>query len=717
MAGACSLGPLLVLLLAGVSVSLPVTVVRLNKAMLDYVSDIGKVPLQRALQVTVSDFPDRSDAVLQSTRVQILGVHLPHLHLKFIAGFGIRLSAAANFTIKVFRVPEPMELVLPVALLADVLVARDSIGTLVLSISTCSSLFSPASTLDGSNSTSQELLDLVQEHIRADLSNMLCLQVSGLVQDLNVHLGTLIGLSPVGPESQIRYSVTSTPTITSNYMSMDVRAILFLLGKPILLPLHGAHPFVLPWPLGAEGAMATVGLSQHLFDCALLMLQKAGSLNLEITGQLNSKNNPLNTSMLGQLIPEVARQFPEPMPVVLKVQLGATPVVTLHTNYSTLQLRPSVEVLAASSSALQFLFSLDVMDQVYTLISTVFQKPLLDHLNGAGMLWILCLVLCGLLAGTRADPGTLLRLGMDIMNHEVQSAMEESHILEKMAAEASNPQPGAKAIKGLSNMKVKDVLEPVITLNFVPGVGIFQCVSTGMTITGKSFTGGNMEINVVQNITATNRLLQDEETGTPMFRSEGCEVILVSVKTNLPNNKAISKFVDSTLRKVLPGLMCPAIDAVLVYVNKKWTKLTGDTFLFHTGCHISRISMSMPSPVVQLQESQVIQLATDGSALEFPEDAAKGSQLLLSASFLTAELALLQKFLEVNLNDKRVAKTYHKPKPLLIKVKINKAPKVTMKAGKSLMHLHGSLEMFVARRHGKHPKSLFLLETVSRARR
>lgn len=32
------------------------------------VSDIGKVPLQRALQVTVSDFPDRSDAVLQPIR-------------------------------------------------------------------------------------------------------------------------------------------------------------------------------------------------------------------------------------------------------------------------------------------------------------------------------------------------------------------------------------------------------------------------------------------------------------------------------------------------------------------------------------------------------------------------------------------------------------------------------------------------------------------------
>ncbi|XP_008833058.1 BPI fold-containing family B member 6 [Nannospalax galili] len=353
------------------------------------------------------------------------------------------------------------------------------------------------------------------------------------------------------------------------------------------------------------------------------------------------------------------------------------------------------------------------------------------------MLWILCLVFCGLLAGTRADPGALLRLGMDIMNQEVQSAMEESHILEKMAAEASRPQPGGKAIKGLSNMKVKDVLVPVITLDFIPGVGIFQCVSTGMTITGKSFTGGNMEIIVVLNITATNRILQDEETSIPMFRSEGCEVILVSVKTNLPNNKAINKFLDSTLRKVLPGLMCPAIDAVLVYVNKKWTKLTDPMTVGQMGTVKYALTSSPAttashilvdfSPVVQVQKGVAIQLAADGAIPEFPEGPAKGSQLLLSATFLTAELALLQKPLEVNIKDRRVgklaqttgtlagfipevAKAYPKPKPLLTKVRISKPPKVTMKPGKSLMHLHGSLEMFAARKHHKHPKSLFVLE-------
>ncbi|XP_006746686.1 BPI fold-containing family B member 2 [Leptonychotes weddellii] len=226
-------------------------------------------------------------------------------------------------------------------------------------------------------------------------------------------------LNPVGPESQIRYSMINVPNITKDYISLDINAILFLLGKPIVLPVEAPH-FVLPAHVGAEGAMATVGLSQDLFDSALLLLQKAGALNLDITGQLKSEDNLLNTSMLGQLIPEVARQFPEPMPVTLKVRLGATPVATLRANNATVQLQPFVEVHAvASNSAFQSLFSFDVVvnlslqlsmsrvklqgttsvlgdiqltvassnvgfihaNQVRPLMETLFRKPLLDHLN------------------------------------------------------------------------------------------------------------------------------------------------------------------------------------------------------------------------------------------------------------------------------------------------------------------------------------------------
>ncbi|XP_012521216.1 PREDICTED: BPI fold-containing family B member 2 [Propithecus coquereli] len=418
MAGALGLG-LLLALLPVVSASMPGTVVRLNKAALSYVSEIGKGPLQRALQVTVPYFLDRSGEVLQPTRIQILNVHVPQFHLKFIADFGIRLSAAANFTFKIFRVPEPLELTLAVELLADARVAQSSIGTPVISTSYCFPLLGRSSDFDDSNSTSRALLVPVQEHIKAVLSNKLCLSVASLVQELNVHLGTLIGLNPVGPESQIRYTMISAPTITSDYISLDISAVLFLLGKPIVLP-RDATRFVLPQHVRTEDTMATVGLSQHLFDSALLLLQKAGALNLDITGQLGSDDNLLNTSMLGLLIPEVARQFPEPMPVVLKVRLGATPVATLHPNNATLRLQPFVEVLAvASNSAFHSLFSLDVVvdlslqlsvsraklqgttsvlgdirlkvassnvgvidtDQVHALTGSVFEEPLLKHLN------------------------------------------------------------------------------------------------------------------------------------------------------------------------------------------------------------------------------------------------------------------------------------------------------------------------------------------------
>ncbi|XP_004442528.1 PREDICTED: BPI fold-containing family B member 2 [Ceratotherium simum simum] len=419
MARACGLGLLLALLLPMVSASMPGTVVRLNKAVLSSVSEIGKAPLQRALQVTVPYFLDQSGEGLQPTRIQILNVRVSRLDLKFIADLGVHLLAAADFTFKVFRIPEPLELRLPVVLQADARVAQGSIGTPVVSISTCFSLFDNAIAFDGSNSSTPALLVPLQQHINAVLRNKLCLSVSSLVQGLNVHLGTLIGLTPVGPESQIRYSMVSVPSITDDYISLGLNAVLFLLGKPIVLPVD-VTPFTLPQHVGTDGAMATVGLSQDLFDSALLLLQKAGALNLDITGQLNSDDNPLNTSVLGRLIPEVARQFPEPMPVVLKVRLGAKPVATLRANNATLQLQPVVEVLApTSNSAFQSLFSLDVVvnlslqlsvskvklqgttsvlgavqlsvassnvgfidtDQFHALMGTVFEKPLLDHLN------------------------------------------------------------------------------------------------------------------------------------------------------------------------------------------------------------------------------------------------------------------------------------------------------------------------------------------------
>lgn len=59
---------------------------------------------------------------------------------------------------------------------------------------------------------------------------------------------------------------------------------------------------------------------------------------------------------------------------------------------------------------------------------------------------------------------------------------------------------------------------------------------------------------------------------------------------------------------------------------------------------------------MQQQGGNTIQPANAGEAFEFPEGYAEGSsQLLLSATFLTAELALLQKSFDVNVHDMKVS--------------------------------------------------------------
>lgn len=71
--------------------------------------------------------------------------------------------------------------------------------------------------------------------------------------------------------------------------------------------------------------------------------------------------------------------------------------------------------------------------------------------------------------------------------------------------------------------------------------------------------------------------------------------------------------------------------------------------------------VAVPQPVVQQPAGKTIKVtAVDGEALEFPEGYAEGSsQLLLSAAFLTAELALLQESLAMNIREPMVSCLVH----------------------------------------------------------
>uniref|UniRef100_F6T1T6 BPI fold containing family B member 2 n=1 Tax=Monodelphis domestica TaxID=13616 RepID=F6T1T6_MONDO len=339
--------------------STPRTEVRINQAALDYVAQVGLNSFQDALKMQLTDFLYYQRGHLQRIPVFMLENDISHLSLKLIPNYGIHLSTSGHVGMTFFLERNLQKLRVGITTEADIVISQAAIGTLVLGISLCNTTIEEVN-LTYSEDGSKEIWNSIHGYIKAILPHKPCSKLSFLVEGLNVYMGTLIGLRTIGPESQISYSLTHPPTITKDYISLAIKATFVLLGKPIVFPPPPSS-FSLPQQVGSSTAMINFGLSQGLFDSIHFLMQKSGSINLDITGQLNSKNNQLTTSVLGNLIPEVLRQFPNSMPLVLKARVNAEPIVTIHNNQTSLWIQYLLDVLAVSSnSAFKSLFSLDM---------------------------------------------------------------------------------------------------------------------------------------------------------------------------------------------------------------------------------------------------------------------------------------------------------------------------------------------------------------------
>ncbi|NXV82738.1 BPIB6 protein, partial [Atlantisia rogersi] len=289
----------------------------------------------------------------------------------------------------------------------------------------------------------------------------------------------------------------------------------------------------------------------------------------------------------------------------------------------------------------------------------------------------------------------------------------------------------------------KDLHPPVISLAFSPGLGLFMAVLVQMTITGKSFAGGNMEIAVAANLTASSQLWQDA-TGTPTFSARSCHITLISVKTNMPSrmlHKAMSKFLDSTLQKVLPDLLCPAVDAVLNLVNAKFSTMTSEIPL-GTGGTLQYALLNPPvtretfieldlKTILHQKEGKEVKLPMDQLPLaSLPPKRDAATQLVLSASFLSAELSILLVSFNLDISNNTVfglpplvttmlgalipeiAKVLPPSQPVVIEMREVTAPVVSITPGKSFVQLFSSATFWVSPSDSA-PEFLFTLDVVS----
>ncbi|XP_042656685.1 BPI fold-containing family B member 6 [Tyto alba] len=355
------------------------------------------------------------------------------------------------------------------------------------------------------------------------------------------------------------------------------------------------------------------------------------------------------------------------------------------------------------------------------------------------------LLLGGWLAwsGGASGPGAVVRMDLGTIGRAVSTALNESDVLQKMAEEAAKKKPNTKPIKGISGLKVKDLRPPVISLMLAPGSGLFMAVLVQMTITGRSFTGGNVAIPLAANLSASSRLGQGP-VGSPRFSARSCHVALVSTKPNLPSSvlpKVMSKFLDSTLQKVLPGLLCPAVDAVLNLVNAKFTTMTSEIPLGTAGTlQYTLLKPPLTSEmfieldlktILHRKEGQEVDLPTDQPALaSLPPKRAAATQLILSANFLSAELSILQDSFNLEISNNMVlglpplvtttlgalipeiSRVLPPSQPVVIEMREAKAPVLTITPDKSFLQLFSTAE-FRVRPSDSAPASLFVLDVHS----
>uniref|UniRef100_A0A8C3CJY4 BPI fold containing family B member 6 n=1 Tax=Cairina moschata TaxID=8855 RepID=A0A8C3CJY4_CAIMO len=342
---------------------------------------------------------------------------------------------------------------------------------------------------------------------------------------------------------------------------------------------------------------------------------------------------------------------------------------------------------------------------------------------------IWCLLLLGgwlAVSQSAGGPGAILRMDIGTIDHAVSTALNESNVLQKLVEEATKKKSNMKPIKGISRLKVTDLRPPEISLTLSPGMGLFMAVLVRMTIAGRSFIGGNMEIKVAANLTASARLAQNSQ-GCPWFSTKSCRITLLSAKTNLPSNmlpQVVSKFLDSSLQKVLPSLLCPAVDAVLNLMNAKFTTMTSTIPLGIAGTlryallnpPVTRETfIQLDLRTIHKKEGEEVDLPADQlSPTSLPPKREAATQLILSAGFLGAELSVMQASFSLNISNNMIlglpplvtttlgalipelSMVLPPSQPLVIEMRETNPPLVTITPDKSIVRLFSTAEFWVS---------------------
>nr|XP_016853075.1 PREDICTED: BPI fold-containing family B member 6 [Anolis carolinensis] len=261
-----------------------------------------------------------------------------------------------------------------------------------------------------------------------------------------------------------------------------------------------------------------------------------------------------------------------------------------------------------------------------------------------------------------------MRCDSKTIQNGANKAIVDSNIMGELYENASKAQGNAKMVKGIKGLKVKDMRPPNVTVDYLPDEGTRMCIISQLTVGGKSFIGGPMEITVKNNMSILCEIKKNTKKELEIDLKK-CRVDLISCKTNLPSSmlpKIVAKFLNSTLTKVMPGMMCPAAEKVV----KVMEKMTSSSWQKQPIGDRGAIEYKLCKDPKITQDGAMLQLETvihkkNGDKIEMPQRAKMPKEMppkkegftdvLISADYMDALMELFADDFRCDVNKAKVS--------------------------------------------------------------
>ncbi|XP_075294503.1 BPI fold-containing family B member 4-like [Opisthocomus hoazin] len=286
------------------------------------------------------------------TGLRIMELTLPRVSLRLLPGVGVHLNLYTRVALNAKCLLGLLDIAVEVNITSRVRLTTDGTGYPKLVTERCDTLLGGIKVrlLRGLLPIVDNLLAGVLNRL---LPNVLCPVVDVALGLVNDQLGLVNSLVPLGLLSSIQYTVSSLPLVTGQFLELDLNTAVgrvagglldYPLGKPEAVTTPPRVPMP-PLPPMADTSSSQLGLSVNFLSLALLVLQKEGALDLDISTGMFPELPPLTTSTLGALVPAVFEAYPEPHELLLKIAVPEAPVVTLKQNKGVIQLTATAEVM------------------------------------------------------------------------------------------------------------------------------------------------------------------------------------------------------------------------------------------------------------------------------------------------------------------------------------------------------------------------------------